>query len=443
MDENKEVLRLSLPLVGQNIVYTFMSIFDIMLIGNYVGSTAVSVVGLSNSLVNTFINIFVSAGVAVGIMSMVSKYVGAKRYGIAVSYAFNGIILGLIISLSIVILMLVFNKSFLYLMGARSEILNLSVKYTYINTIANFFYMLCIIFNSIMFAFGNSVMSLYIAIFQFVSKMIFNYIFINFIFKNESLINLPAITSFIVYGLSLFIFLFYFLYKYKSLKPYKSYINIGFKALKDILFLSIPSSLEESSYSISRLIGTSMIMVLGGASFAANEIANTVETVSLTPGFAFGIAATNLVGMNVGRRDSNKAKRVAHNCGFWTLVIMCSLAMVFFFMPNILVSLFISPKEKQIAYKAGKCLAIGAFEQPFIGMSTIFGGALKGLGHTKTTFYVSSFTAWVIRLPLIYYFIYKLKLDITVLWWITTVQWAVDALLMYILFLIKVRNVEN
>jgi len=101
------------------------------------------------------------------------------------------------------------------------------------------------------------------------------------------------------------------------------------------------------------------------------------------------------------------------------------------------VNLFVGENEKKVAFLAGRCLAIGAVEQPFIGMSLVFAGALKGLGDVKTPFFISCFTSWIIRLPLTYYFIYILKYPVTALWWITALQWAIDALLMFIFFKYK------
>jgi multidrug resistance protein, MATE family len=48
---------------------------------------------------------------------------------------------------------------------------------------------------------------------------------------------------------------------------------------------------------------------------------------------------------------------------------------------------------------------IAAIEQPFMALSMIFGGSLKGLGDTKTPFIVSLLSSWVIRLPLMFYFV--------------------------------------
>lgn len=88
----------------------------------------------------------------------------------------------------------------------------------------------------------------------------------------------------------------------------KSHGNINlFKLLKidkikDILNMYIPASLEEATFSISRLLCAFMIIKIGSISFSANEIANTIETVSIIPSEALGISATTLVGIKIGEK---------------------------------------------------------------------------------------------------------------------------------------------
>ncbi len=95
----------------------------------------------------------------------------------------------------------------------------------------------------------------------------------------------------------------------------KSHGNINlFKLLKidkikDILNMYIPASLEEATFSISRLLCAFMIIKIGSISFSANEIANTIETVSIIPSEALGISATTLVGIKNRRKKIIKMQK--------------------------------------------------------------------------------------------------------------------------------------
>lgn len=433
-DTTNEVLNTSLPVVAEITIYTLMSIFDLMMIGRYGGNIAVSAVGLSNNLTNAFINIFISGGFCISIVSIVSRLVGAKQYKIAEKFAAVGLILGVGFCLIITAFIFIFGKELLYILGARNKILEIGYSFIRINSIAMFFCMNMRLLNSILIGYGNTFIPFVCSLIVIFFKMIFNYLLIfGIVFKARGIEGL-AIASIIAY-LCGFVFSFYYtVFKAKiKFKPFLIF-STTFKNVKKILTLAIPCSLEETVFSVSKLMCVAIIIHSGSASFAADEIANMIEGISVMPSAGFGIAVITLVGHNIGKKDYKKAKIIAYNCVFYAVFMMSIFAIIFLFMSNILVKFFVNGNEKRVAYLAGKCLAIGSVEQPFIGISLVFAGALKGLGDVKSPFFICCFTSWIIRLPLTYYFIYILKYPITAVWWITALQWGIDALIMFIFF---------
>jgi len=438
-----EVLNTSLPVVAEITIYTLMSIFDLMMIGKYGGNIAVSAVGLSNNLTNAFVGIFITEGVCISIVSLVSRLVGAMQYKTAEKFASIGFILGTSFCLIITILVFLFGKEFLYLLGARNKVLEIGYSFIKINSIAIFFSMNMRLLNAILIGYGNTFIPFICSLIVISFKMILNFLLIyGIVFKVRG-IDGSAIASTIAY-LCGFIFTFYYtVFKAKiKFKP-MVILSISYKDIKRILTLAIPCSMEEAVFSISKLICVAIIIHSGSVSFASDQISNMIEGISVMPSIGFGIAVITLVGINVGKRDYNKAKKAAFSCAFFAVFMMSIFAMIFLFMPGVLVNFFVGENEKRVAYLAGRCLAIGALEQPFIGLSLVFAGALKGIGDVKSPFFICCFTSWVIRLPLTYYFISKLKYPITAVWWITALQWGIDAMLMFVLFKYKFKKLSK
>lgn len=437
MNKKNEALSVSLPIISQMVVYTFMSIFDMMMIGKYAGNKAVNILGLSNAMVTVLINIIILNGISIGMISIISRYIGSKDSYKAALCSYNGIIIGVFMALIITTTTFLFGNHILYIMGARGDLLYTTFNFSKINAIAMFFYMISSSINSVFIAYGYSYIPLLSSLIQFVTKISFNYIFMFIIFKNHININIVAISSLICY-IAGFIFCISMIKKYRfKFNSLCGKLKFSLNAIKEIIYLSLPSSFEEAAYSISRLICTSIIMYSGSMYFSSNEIANTIESISFMPGTSFGIAATTLVGIKIGERNIKEANKSAGDCAFFALIMMCSFSLLFLFMPNFLVKFFVGKGDLKVAYLAGKCLAIGALEQPLIAISLVFAGGLKGLGDTKTPFYISVFTAFFIRLPLIYYFMHILKYSITAVWWITALQWGIDGVLMFICFKYK------
>jgi Na+-driven multidrug efflux pump len=122
---------------------------------------------------------------------------------------------------------------------------------------------------------------------------------------------------------------------------------------------------------------------------------------------------------------------------------VCKLLCSVFFLaiPDVLIKAFI--KEPETILLGRKCLMVASIEQPFMAIAMILGGALKGAGDTRTPFIVSLISSWVIRLPLMYYVIYILKLQVVYVWAVTAVQWAFEGCLVLYLFTRRSRRWAN
>ena len=152
------------------------------------------------------------------------------------------------------------------------------------------------------------------------------------------------------------------------------------------------------------------------------------------PGWGFSVAATTLVGHKIGEKNFDKAKEYAKASIFLGTALMFVCSFLFLFIPNVLIKLFITSSEVEVIKLGTQCLMVAAIEQPVMGLSMVVGGALKGVGDTKTPFMVSFISSWFIRFPLMLYFIYIKKYSVVLVWVITAIQWAFDGIVICYLF---------
>ncbi|WP_418921830.1 MATE family efflux transporter [Clostridium ganghwense] len=440
----KDVLSLALPAVGEMTLYMMIWVFDTMMVGKYGGRVAVSAVGLSSEILYTFINIFISVGISVGITSLVSRRFGAKQYDSAEEYASVGFFIGIIISLFISIIMFVFSKHILTLAQAKDDVINLGVTYMRIISFGLFFNMLTSMFNGIVRGYGNTKTPLLISALINVVNLSLDWILIfgRFGFPELGVKGAAIATS--TAQITGFIFAIIYMLRKSKIKIRIKYIkSLNKNKLKQLLKLAIPSSMQEGAFSISRLLNTFMIMHIGATAFAANQITTTIESVSFMPGWGFGVAATTLVGHKIGEKNYKKAKEYAFTCTFLGALFMALCALFFLVCPEFLIKLFITNTEKEVIRIGILCLMVASVEQIPMGISLILGGALKGSGDTKTPFKVSFVSSWLIRLPLMFYFIYVLKVSVVYVWWVTAIQWIFEGVTMFILFKRKFKHIKE
>lgn len=306
----KEVLDIALPAVGEATIYTLMSVLDIMMIGNYGGNKAVSAVGISNDILYICVNVFISVGVCIGITSFVSRCIGAKNKEDAEQYASIGFVFGTFISVITCYTLFIFSKDILSIAGARGEVLTLSNNFTKTIIWAIFFNMMVNILSSILRGYGNTYIPFYTSLIICSIKILLDWLLIFGIVTAELGVKGSAVASIISQAIG-FIFLFFYVVKWSKVKiRIKHMVIINRKKIKNLISLSIPSSMEEAAFSISKLICIFIIMRSGTVAFAANQIANTVESISFMPGMGFGIAATTLVGIKFGEKIIRELKSI-------------------------------------------------------------------------------------------------------------------------------------
>lgn len=436
-----DVLKIALPAVAEMTLYTMIWVLDTMMVGKYGGNLAVSSVGLSSETISTFSNILVSNGISVGISSLVARKLGSKKSRHAEEYAALGFLFTVIISLIVWIILFFFTTYVFKAIGTENSIIALGTPYMKLASIGIVFNMLMNGLNASLRGSGNTKIPMIGSMIVTTVNVTLDYILIfgRFGFPAFGVVGSGIATCFAQFiG---FIFILYYIFMHAQIKIRLNYIkNLNTDIVKDLLRLSIPSSMQEAAFSISRLLSNFFIVVLGSLAFAANQITTSIESISFMPGWGFAIAATVLVGHKIGEKNFKDAKEYAYTSIFLGTSIMLLCSIIFLIIPKILISLFISSKEHEVIRQGILCLMVASIEQPFMALSMISGGIFKGLGDTKTPFKVALTSSWLIRMPLMFLFIHLLKLSVVYVWIITSAQWVFDGTLIFLLLRKKLSH---
>ena len=428
----REILYLAIPAVGEMTLYMMIWIFDTMMIGKYGGQLAVSSVGLSTEIIYSFFNIIIAVGVSTALTSLISRAIGSKDYKKAEIIANAGIKIAVVLALIFFSLLFFVPDKILNLAGATKEMLPLATRYAKISSFSFFLLTLSSTTNGIFRGIKDTKTSLYVAGSINIVNLFLDYVLIfgNFGFPEWGITGAAVAT---VAGNFIGILL-----QWSRLKklPFKislfSYVSK--KDIWEIIRFAVPSGLQEANFSLSRLLGLTLILSLGTTAFAANQIGIAIEAISTMPGWGVAIACTALVGHSIGENNQNKSQEYTLYSTIIASIFMGILACFFFFIPKILVSFFINKQEIDVIKIGAICLQVAAFEQIPIAIVTVLGSYFKGIGNPKTPFYVSFFTNWFLRLPIAFYLISILRLPVYIYWFITTFQWLVESVILYYLY---------
>ena len=426
----REILKLALPAVGEMVLYMMIWVLDTLMIGNHTGQIGVSAVGLSSEIMYTFTNMLVAMGLSISVTSIVSRSIGSRDFEKARITSDIALKIGAIIAILLGVIFFTFPKEILTIAKADGKyVLPLATKYMRICSIAIVFNVLTSVFNGIFRGCRNTKSPLYTAFIVNVVNVSLDYILI---FGKFGAPEMGVAGGAIATAVGNFAGFLFTMTQLKKI-PFKVNLFSEFKReyFRELVKLSIPSALQEGAFSINRLINVTLIMTLGSLAFAANQITINIESISFMPGWGFAIACTSLVGYSIGEKDYKKAKSYVI---VLSSLVMGIFAIIFLVSPEPIITAFIKDSEKEVITIGSTCLMIASIEQIPIAISMVLGGALKGTGDSKTPFKIVLFTNWVIRLPLVYYFIYIQKAPVTYFWKITALQWIIEAIIILVVF---------
>jgi Na+-driven multidrug efflux pump len=175
-----------------------------------------------------------------------------------------------------------------------------------------------------------------------------------------------------------------------------------------------------------------MVRSLGTVSQAAHTVGVRIESIFITMGFGFTVAATTLVGQAVGHGDFKRAEERTNESLRFAVLTMAALTVILILLRDVAVGIF--EPEEAVRALAVACVVIGAFELTAFGVLFTFAGASRGAGDTRSPMFVSAIGTFAFRLPLVYLLGIHFGLGLKGIWYGTLIDWIGRAVLMWLIF---------
>ena len=424
----KNIFQITLPAVFDLLAQTLIMALDMKMVSS-LGPSAISSVGVGTAGMYALIPALIA--VATGTTALLSRAYGADnkldgKKAFAQSF-FIAVPLGIILT----IIFLIFSEQIINLVGNAKD-MNLSDAILYQNmTVIGFPFLGVSIATFYAFrAMGENKIPMIGNTLALVLKVILNFLLI-YLFKWGIF---GAALSTTLTRLFSAIFSIYLVFWSK-----KNWISLELKDLKfdyftskRILKVGIPAAVEQLGLRIGMLIFEMMVISLGNLSYAAHKIALTAESISFNLGFAFSFAASALVGQELGKGSSQKALKNGYICTIIAMIVMSTFGLLFFIMPQFLVSLF--TKDKDVIELATMALKIVSICQPFSGASMVLAGALRGAGDTKSVLLITYLGIFLVRIPITYLFLDVLNFGLAGAWIVMTIDLVIRSSLAFYIF---------
>lgn len=173
--------------------------------------------------------------------------------------------------------------------------------------------------------------------------------------------------------------------------------------IRRILRIGVPGGLDTLMVTVCHLIYLRMIIQMGNLAAAAHGVAIQVEALAFMPGIAFQISAATLAGQYLGAGDPHRAHRSVLMACAVAAAIMISAGVVFYWAATPLAAFFLGGYTSEVVPLAARLLRIIAFVMPPLAVTMVLIGALRGAGDTRWPLAFTLIGFLLVRVPLVVY----------------------------------------
>ena len=391
------IIRYTVPIMLSSILQLLFNAADLVVVGRFCSDLCVGAVGATGSLVSLITNLFIGCGAGVAVCA--ANAIGSGNKDLTQKIVHTAIPLAAILGLCMSVIGLLFSGGMLELMSTPSDILPLSTLYLkiyFLGALPNFIFEFGA---AILRASGDTKTPMKYLIIAGATNLCLNIIFVT-LFGMD--VDGVATATVIAQTLSATLMIITLLRRNDECKLVINKMKIRLSIFKKIAKIGLPAGLNGSIFSISNMIVQSSINSFGSSAIVSgNAAAASLEAFVYVAMNAFYQTSLNFTGQNMGAGNFKRVSRVLRRN------ILC-VAVVGTF-GGLLINIFAKPLLS--LYVPGNKLAIetGVTRLMFIclpyalcGIMEIFTGAVRGMGASLTTLFISISSVCGIRLVWIF-----------------------------------------
>ena len=380
----------AMPMILGSFFQQIYNMADSIIVGQFVGSSALAAVGACAALTNVFICVALGAGVGAGVL--VSRYFGAREYGKMKTIVSTSLFSFLILRVYFVGFPFLFMYNILSNMFTSIGESKIPLGLLVFSSILNIFMDLWMVAGLGLGVFG------------------------------------AALATLIAQGISAVFSLFLFL---SRMRRYKSRFDwFDRQELYSMLQIAVPSVLQQSTVSIGMMIVQAVVNPFGTQALAGYAATMRVENVFSLIFVSIGNAVSPYVSQNLGAKKIERIKKGYHAA---LVLDVCFAVLAFIVIETLhtqISSLFLGKDGTALAYQVseGYMRWLGYFFI-FMGIKMATDGVLRGLGIMRP-FLIANMVNLAIRLSVA--LICAPRFGIVFVWLAVPAGWFANFLISYV-----------
>lgn len=418
----KKILVFAVPLIIGNLLQQMYSTIDSIIVGHYVGKSALAAVGSSTSIINLLIAF--SQGASVGAGVVISQYMGARDkksvHSAVHTAAAVAVLLGLFLTLAGVLM----SGQLLVRMQTPDDVINDSTLYLRVYSAGLVFNVVYNMATGIMNAAGNSKRPLIYLGAASVTNIVLDMLFIA---VGGMGVEGAAIATDVSQAVSCVLAMIYLFRVDADYRISPKDMHINGHMLSKIIKIGLPTGIQSMVISLSNIIIQSSINSFGSTQMAGFGAYMKVDGFNILPVLSISMAVTTFVGQNYGAGRIDRVKKGA--------AVTVVMGLIYTALTGILLLTFSEPIMRLFTDDAD-IIAAGELAMKYfcpyymlLSILNVLAGTVRGAGKSVPPMVILLFAMCVFRVLWI-----KLVLPhyntIDVVYMVYPVSWVIGAALM-------------
>ncbi|WP_010244970.1 MATE family efflux transporter [Acetivibrio cellulolyticus] len=431
-----KIVLFSIPLILTGILQLLYNAVNIVVVGRFVGSSALAAVGSTTALINLIINLFI--GLSVGASVVMAKYYGAGQQKDANETVHTAIAISTISGVILTIFGVLMAKPLLQLMGTPNDVLEHAALYMRVYFLGMPASMVFNFSSAILRAVGDTRRPLYFLSVSGVVNVALNLMFV-IVFHMD--IAGVATATVISQYISVILVLICLIRSDGCIKLRWQDIRFYKDKLFAIIRIGLPAGMQGTIFAISNVLIQSSVNSFGSQVIAGNTAAMNIEGFVYISMNALYHAALSFTGQNIGAKKYNRIGRILGVCLISVTTVGLVLGGLCQIFSNNLLGLYTADQN---------IIAIGITRLRYVcvlyficGIMDVLVGSLRGMGYSVLPMLASIVGVCGIRITWIYT-VFAAKPTLQTLYISYPISWAITALVHFICFvLIRRKFVSN
>lgn len=386
----RRIILFSIPLILGNFFQLMYNTIDSVIVGNFVGKTALAAVGASTPVINLMIAFFM--GLATGAGVVVARYYGARRVAEESDAIHTFLLFSILFGAALSILGVLIAAPLLKWMGTPADCFDQAVAYLRIYFAGNIFVTVYNAGTGILQAVGDSKHPLYYLIASSILNVFGDLLFVRGFGMGTAG---AALATILCEAISMVLVFWTLMKTRQEYRVQLHQLHINPDILKEIIRIGVPSGVQGMVVSFSNVIVMSYVSSFGSASVAGFSSANKFDNFLGLPVNSFMLASTTFTGQNLGARKFDRVVKGVHASLILSIATVVAGGLVVYIYANTCIGFF--SQDPEVIAAGVKLIRIMCPFYIFLCFHQIWSGALRASGRSMVPMVTSIMAFVVIR----------------------------------------------